>query len=139
MKSLIVLAMLVFPGQATTAPVAGTWTAQFEGKTFATLKLESTAGRLTGGLTIGDAEFDTKGALKRVGEPPRELKPIFDVKQSGSVVAFSRRDVDDIDRFEFRILTDNRAELRLLLSDDDLKELAAEGVPPPGPIQFTKR
>ena len=139
MKFLIVLAMLVSAGQATPAPVAGTWTAQFEGKTFATLKLEATGGTLTGGLTIGDIEVDTKGALKRVGEPPRELKPIIDVKQSGSVVAFSMRDEDEIDRFEFRILADSRAELRLLLSDDDLKELAAEGVPAPRPIQFTKR
>ena len=139
MKSLAFVVVLLLTGQTGAPAVAGTWTAQFEGRMFVRLQLETAKGTLTGGLAIGDIEMDKTGALKKVGPLPRDLTPIFDVKQSGSVLTFSRRDTNSIDRFELRVLDEGRSELRLLLSDEDLKELTAEGVPTPRPIVLTRR
>ena len=126
-------------GQSGTAPIAGTWTAEFDGRTFVKLELTTAGGTIAGGLSIGDIEVDKQGALHKVGELPAKATPIFDVRQKGSLVTFSRKDTTDIDRFELRLLDGKRAELVLLLTEDDLKELAEEGIPKPKPIVLTRR
>jgi hypothetical protein len=47
------------------------------------------------------------------------------------------KDQDDTDQFELRVLDAGRAELRMLLADQDVKELAAQGVPVPKPFALT--
>ena len=125
--------------QSGTASVAGTWTAEFDGRTFVRLELKTAGGTLAGGLSIGDIEVDDKGALRKVGEMPPKLTPIFDVLQKGSTLTFSRKDSTDIDRFQLRVLDGKRAELVFLFSEADRKELAAEGIPAPKPILLTKQ
>ena len=122
-------------------PVAGSWIAQFEGRTFLRLELKTVNGMITGGMAVGHFEADGQGALRRVGESPRDLRPIFDVTQRASTVTFSRKDTDDStpDRFELRLLEPGRAELQFLLSDGDREELAASGIPAPKPIPLTKQ
>jgi hypothetical protein len=139
MKTIAIVMMLALAGQPGAPAVAGTWTAEFQGRTFVRLQLQAAKETFTGGMTIGDVEFDKTGALKKVGEPPRDLIPIFDVTQKGSTIRFSRRESSDIDRFELRVLEGGRAELRLLLSDEDVKELAEEGIPVPKPIVLTRK
>jgi hypothetical protein len=127
-------------GQSGTGSVAGTWTAQFDGRTFVRLELTTTGATIAGALTIGDIEVNEQGALRQVGEMPAKLTPIFDVRQKGSTLTFSRKESTDIDRFELRLLNDGkRAELVLVLTEADLKELAEEGVPKPKPIILTRR
>ena len=126
-------------GQSGTPSVAGTWTAQFDGRTFVRLELTTTGGTIAGGLSIGDVEVDDKGALRKVGEMPAKLTPLFDVVQKGSTVTFSRKDSTDVDRFQLRLVDDKRAELLLLLSEADRKDLAAEGITEPKPIVLTRR
>ena len=126
-------------GQSGTAPAVGTWTAQFDGRTFIKLELKTAGGTIAGGLSIGDIEVDDKGALRRVGEMPPKLTPIFDVVQKGSTLTFARKESTDIDRFQLRLVDDKRAELLLLLSEADRKDLAAEGIPAPKPILLTKQ
>ena len=140
MKILIfVVAMWsALPGQSVTPAVAGTWTAQFEGRTFVRLEITANGG-VKGGITLGNFELDKAGAVRRASDAPRDLKPIFKAEQSGAMVTFSVLDTDDEDRFEFRVIDVGRAELRLLLSDDDRAELAAEGIPAPQPIVLTKQ
>ena len=121
------------------APLAGTWIAQFEGRTFVRLELETVNGTLTGGMAIGPFEVDGQGALRRAEESPRDLTPIFDVTQQPSTVTFSRKDGSDTDRFELRLLEGGRAELRMLLNEADRKELAASGIPTPKPIPLTRQ
>ena len=139
MKSIAFVVALLVTGQTGAPSVGGTWTAQFEGRMFVRLQLETAKGAVTGGLAIGDIEMDKTGALKKVGALPKDLTPIFDVKQSGSSLTFSRGNTSDSDRFELRMLDAGRAELLLLLSNDELKELADEGLPAPRPILLTRR
>ena len=126
-------------GQSNPSTIAGTWTAEFNGRTFVRLELKTAGGTIAGGMSIGDIEINEQGALKKVGEMPAKLTPIFDARQEGSLLTFSRKDSTDIDRFELRLLDGKRAELVLVLTEDDRKELAAEGVPTPKPIVLTRR
>jgi hypothetical protein len=127
-------------GQSGTGSVAGTWTAQFDGRTFVRVELKTEGGTIAGGMSLGDIEIDNQGALRKVGEMPAKLTPIFDVRQKGPLLTFSRKESTDIDHFEFRLLNDGaRAQLLLLLTEDDLKDLAAEGIPAPKPIVLIRR
>ena len=137
MKILAVIVAACLAGQAAGAPMAGTWRAEFEGRTFITLELESANGTVTGLISLGDVEVDKQGALARVSEPKRKPTPIFDVLQTGSTLRFAVKDQDDTDQFELRVLDAGRAELRMLLADQDVKELAAQGVPVPKPFALT--
>jgi hypothetical protein len=123
------------------ASIAGSWTAQLDGRTFITLELKVVDGTITGGMSVGDIEVDDQGALRSVGEAPRDIRPIFDVTQRGSTVTFFRKDSDDStpDQFELRLLGPDRAEFQVLLSDADREELAASGIPAPKPIPLTKQ
>ncbi len=135
----LIAAVVALAGQSSGAPIAGSWTAQFNGRTFVRLELKAANGTFNGGISLGNIEVDKQGALSRVGEAPRDLTPIFDVMQAASTVTFSRKDGTDTDRFELRILETGRAELQFLVNEGDLKELAATGIPAPKPFQLTKQ
>ena len=134
----VVVAGVALAGQAAGGPMAGTWRAQFEGRTFITLDLKSVNGTITGVISLGDVQVDKQGALTRVSEPQRPPTLIFDLTQTGSTLRFAVKDGNDTDRFELRVLDPGRAELRMLLANQDVKELAAEGVPVPKPFALTR-
>jgi hypothetical protein len=140
MKALALVLMLASgtAGQSV-APSVGSWTGQFEGRTFLRLELKSVNGSITGGMSIGNIEVDKQGALRSAKEAPRDLTPIVDFVDHGSSVAFARKDGDDTDHFELRLIDASHAELRFLLSDEDRQALAADGVPAPKPIALTKQ
>ena len=102
--------------------------------TFLKLELKPLNGTITGGMSVGNIEVDKQGALRRVDESPRDLKPIFDVTQRASTLTFSRKDSRDSapDRFELRLLETGRAELQFLLSDAVREELAESDIPSRG-------
>jgi hypothetical protein len=135
----LIAAVVALAGQSSGAPIAGSWTAQFNDRTFVRLELKAANGTFDGGISLGDVEVDKQGALSRVSEAPHDLTPIFDVMQAASTVRFSRKDGADTDRFELRVLETGRAELQFLVSDRDFRELAAIGVPAPRPFQLTKQ
>ena len=137
--ALVVGMTAVLAGQSGTASITGSWTAQFEGRTFLRLELKTVNGTITGGLSVGDIEVDPHGALRRAKESPRELRPISDVTQHDSTVTFSTKDGSETDQFELRLLDTGEAELRFLLSDAQREELAADGIPTPKPIRLTKQ
>jgi len=141
MKTLFVFVATcaVAAGQSTEQSIAGTWTAQFEGRTYVRLQLSSVNGAVTGGITLGNLEVDKAGAVRRVGDPPPDLKPISQVAQRASIITFAVAGGDEPDRFEFKLIETGRAELTLLLSDEDREDLKAEGIPIPRPIRLTKR
>jgi len=139
MKTLALsIALAAASAQSGGTSAEGTWIAQFEGRTFLKLELKTVDGTTSGGLSIGNIEVDKLGALRRVGELPPTLTPIFDVTEQPSLVTFSRKDGSDTDRFELHVLGAGRAELRFLLSDEDRQELAADGIPVPKPIALTR-
>jgi hypothetical protein len=137
--ALVVVMTAALACQSGGGQVAGSWTAQFEGRTFLRLELKTVNGALTGGMAVGNIEVDGQGALRRVDESPRDLTPIFDVTRHASTVTFSRKDTTETDRFELRTLEAGRAELLILLSDADRKELAASGIPTPKPFALTRQ
>ena len=135
----VIVAAVCLAGQAAGTPIAGTWRAEFEGRTFITLELESANGTVAGLISLGDVEVGKQGALARVSEPKRKPTPIFDVSQTGSTLRFAVKDQDDTDQFELRVLDAGRAELQMLLADQDVKELAAQGIPVPKPFALTRQ
>src|SRR5215470_4679038 len=137
--ALVVAIATVSAGQSDGASIAGSWTAQFEGRTFLRLELKTENGTITGALGIGNFEVDRQGEVTRADESPRSLAPISDVKRRASILTFSRKDGDGIDRFEVRLLDATNAELNILLDDEERKQLAESGVPIPKPIHLAKQ
>jgi hypothetical protein len=135
---LVVAIAALSVGQPAGGSIAGSWVAEFEGRTFIRLELRTVNGALTGGLSIGNFEVDTQGVVKRASDAPRKLTPIFDVTLRGSNMTFSRKDVDDTDQFGLRLLDTGDADLQFLLNDEDREALAASGVPIPKPIRLTR-
>jgi hypothetical protein len=124
-------------GQATSQSYTGTWTAELAGQTYVRLELQVTNGALGGRISLGNIEVDSAGEVKTAFAAPNEFTPLLDVVLRDSVLSFSRKDGNDTDHFELR-LVDNRAELRFIPSDADRAELAAMGVPAPKPIRLTR-
>jgi hypothetical protein len=135
---LVVAVAVLSVGQPAGGPIAGSWAAEFEGRTFIRLELKTVNSVLTGGISIGNFEVDAQGAVKRADDAPRQLTPIFDVRLRGSNMTFSRKDVDDTDQFSLRLLDTGDADLQFLLKDEDREALAASGVPIPKPIRLSK-
>lgn len=135
----LLIALIAVPSGQTATSVVGTWTAQFEGTTFVRLELNTVNGAITGGISLGNIELNDRGAARRVDATPPGLKPISDVTQRGSTLMFSLKEGDEPDRFELRLVEGGRAELHILLSEDDLEELKESGIPAPRPILLTKQ
>lgn len=125
-------------GQPARGPIAGSWTAEFEGRTIIRLELKTVDGAIAGGISLGNFEVDSQGVVRRADAAPLNLTPIFGVTLKGSTVTFFRKDGNDTDKFELRLLENAGADLQFLLNDEDRRELAASGVPPPKPIRLTK-
>ena len=141
MKALcLALAITALPvSQPATGPIAGSWSAKFEGRTFIRLELKTVNGAITGGIRLGNnLEIDSQGIVKSADAAPLSLIHIFGATRKGSTVTFFMKDGNDTDQFELRLLENGDADLLFLLNDEDRKELAAEGVPPPKPIRLTK-
>ena len=140
MKALLLALTIpaLFVGQTPNAPIAGSWTAKFEGRTFIRLELKTVKGAITGGIRLGNFEVDPQGMVKRADAAPPNLLHIFGATRKGATVTFSIKEGNDTDQFELRLLENGDADLHVLLNDEDRKGLAAEGVPLPKPIRLTK-
>jgi hypothetical protein len=125
-------------GQAPGQAYAGTWVADLAGTTHVRLELEPSEGTLRGRIALGNLQFDRQGQVTKAEPAPSRLTPLIDVTLRITGISFSRRDVTDIDRFEMRLLGNAAAELLFIPTDEDRKELAAEGIPMPGPIRLRR-
>ena len=134
--ALVIPALLV--GQPAKGPIAGSWTATFEGKTFIRLELKTVNGAISGGLRLGSVQVDPQGNVKRVEVAPLDLRHIYGVTRDGAILKFFMKEGNDPDQFELRLLENGDADLHFLFTDADRKEFAAEGVPIPKPIRLTK-
>jgi hypothetical protein len=139
-RALILVAAItaLATAQSASAGVDGSWTAEFQGRTFIRLELNTVDGSLTGSISTGAIQVDDQGGLRQVDEPTSSSTPIFDVAQKSSSVTFARKDGDDTDRFAFRVLDDGRGELQLVPTEELRQELAAAGIPIPKPIVLTR-
>ena len=136
--TLVLAFAALWSGQASPS-FAGIWIAEHSGQTFVRLELDQRGSSLTGRISLGDMELDKGGNVRRVTAAPTTTKPIGDVALKERVLTFSSRDVSDVDRWEMKIVDATTAALLLKLSDDDLEELKAEGIPAPRPIRLRKQ
>ena len=140
MKVLALVAMVAFStGQSAVGSIAGSWAAEFSGRTFIRLELHTVDGAIAGGISLGNFGVDAQGAVNRADEARRNLTPIVDATLRGSTLTFLVKDGDDTDRFELHLLAAGGAELNVLLNEGDRQDLAASGIPLPKPIRLTKR
>jgi hypothetical protein len=116
---------------------AGTWTAALKGQTYARLELREANGTLSGRISLGAMHFDKDGVVDTVQEPATNFTPIFDVTVRDGIVAFARKDGDDTDRFEIRIV-DGDVQLTFVLSAEQRETLAREGLPLLKPMRLVK-
>ena len=135
----ILFVAMALAGQSANARMVGSWTAQFDGRTFVRLEVKSTNGTLSGSISLGNVEVDKNGALSKVGEAPQELTPIFDITSTNTTLRFARKDGRDTDRFELKMAEAGRAELQFLLTDRQRQHLATDGIPDPKPFSLTRQ
>jgi hypothetical protein len=69
-------------------------------------------------------------------KPASNFTPLFDVVYREGVLSFARKDEDDIDRFEVRIIdaAGGAAQLSFVMTDEFRQELKDSGIAPPKPI-----
>jgi len=91
------------------------------------LELTVTNGEIGGRISLGAVHFGSNGTVEAVTQPAQNFTPIFDVALRDGVLSFARKDEDDIDRFEMR-LVNGEGRLTVLLSVDDRAELASQGI-----------
>ena len=120
------------------ATVAGTWTAEKDGITFARLELRSKGTALIGALSLGEMSVDKGGAVQSVKAAPATMTPLNNISVANGIVSFTWHRDSDEDRFRLRVLPDGGAELTVVLSEDVLEELKEDGIPAPKPIPLRK-
>jgi hypothetical protein len=131
--ALVALALV----QGDMRPYVGTWIAEINSVTFFRLELNVSDGRLTGRLGLGNFQVDTAGEVTSAIEAQPPL-PIVDVALRDSMLAFSRKNGDNMEPFELRLAGEGGALLTVVVSADDLDELAASGITGIRPIRLKK-
>ena len=115
----------------------GTWIAEFDGTTFVRLELDVAGGVLGGRIALGHMEVDADGRVKAAREAANRPAPIFDVVIRDSTLSFSQKDGNDTNRFEMHLKA-GEAELRFILDEDTLEELADDGIAVPKPVRLKR-
>lgn len=139
MRILAVAFVTIVLAQAA-GPYRGDWAAEFHGTTYIRLAVNDGGSTPEGAMSIGQSiHVDKQGDIDDASEAAATLTPLLDVRRSGDALSFSYKTGDgDIDKFELRLIDANTAELTLLLSDEDRRELASDGIPPPKPFRLVK-
>jgi hypothetical protein len=136
MPVLICLLMLAPSiSQSRVQDYVGSWVAEFNGSPFISLNLQMANGTMTGHISYSDMHVDDKGVVDRTG-PMHEPKPVIDVAVVGSALTFTNKDDDDTNHYEMRLVDATTAELRLVLTDAEKEEIAADGIHLPAPIRL---
>jgi hypothetical protein len=134
----IVALLALILGQTSRQAYAGTWIAELEGTTYARLELAVTGTELGGRISLGDIHVDRDGEVDSAKAIPQKFTPLVAVDLRDSGLAFSRRDDDDVDRFEMHLIGDGVAELVFQPTAADRQELADNGIPVPKPFRLKR-
>lgn len=136
--ALVVAAFVLALGQPNSQPFTGTWAADQHDRPFVRLALRVEGGTLAGWIRLADIHVDARGDVETVMSDLAEATTLLDITTQARTLTFSRRDGNDIDRFEMAVIDDRTAELRFLPTDAVRRELAADGIPVPRPIRLTR-
>jgi hypothetical protein len=143
MTKIIAAAALALALQTPSSPPAnsygGTWIAEHAGTTFVRLELQDGSKSVTGRISLGkQIQVDAQGQVAKAEAAPGEFRPLVEIVRGQSRLSFASKDGKSLDHFEMRLLGPDVAELLFILSDEDKKELAAEGNPLPKPFRLKK-
>jgi hypothetical protein len=90
-------------------------------------------------MSIGQSiHVDDEGNVDSVTAASSTPTRMFDIRWNNGVLSFGINDGPDADRFEFRLIDANHAELALILSVEERRQAAAEQIPLPRPFRLTK-
>ncbi len=119
---------------------SGRWTAEYHGTTYVRLVLGSTSdGAPQGVMSIGESiHVDARGEVDGATEAPAPPTPMLNLRWNGTVLSFSVERGDDIRRFEFRPIDATTGELTPIISEEQRRELADDGIAPPKPFRVKK-
>jgi hypothetical protein len=137
MTLMFALVLTVLPSQLPQA-LSGTWVADLNGRTFIRLELNIVEGRVTGALGTGNIHVDQNGVVDEAEPVPATLTPLSDFETKDGMVSFTRQEGNDPEQFRLRVVAEGRAELILVLSEEDLQELKDDDIPVPKPIPLRK-
>jgi hypothetical protein len=117
----------------------GNWTANFQGTTYVRLAFAEGATVPQGTMSIGQSiHVDDEGNVDRVTAAASTPTRMLDIRWNDGVLSFGINDGPDVDRFEFRLIDANHAELAPIFSGEERRRLAAEQIPLPKPFRLTK-
>ncbi len=93
----------------------GEWNAKFKDKTICTIRLRS-GDPISGQSESCDINVDANGDLQESDSANRseDPSPILNPKVQGSTLTFQEKDDDDTLKFEFTIVGDGKAELKIV-------------------------
>lgn len=98
---------------------AGTWHAEFKGKTFLTIKLEKQQDKLTGTVSHADLKLDNTGELTSA-EELEGSDPIIEAKLTNGILLITLREEDSQETIqcEMKLTGTDQAALRMLVPPD---------------------
>jgi len=117
----------------------GNWTANFQGTTYIRLAFAEGATVPQGAMSIGQRiHADDEGNVDSVTAASSTPIRMLDIRSNDGVLSFGIKDGPDIDRYEFRMIDANHAELSMIFSEEERRQAAAEHLPVPKPFPLTK-
>lgn len=110
--------------------VSGNWTANFQGTTYVRLAFAEGATVPQGTISIGQTiHVDPEGNVDSVTAISRAPTRMFDVRWKDGVLSFSVSDGPDVDRFEFRLIDANHAELAMIFTEEERRQSGTDQMP----------
>ena len=117
----------------------GNWTANFQGTTYVRLTFAEGATVPQRTMSIGQSiHVDDEGNVDNVTAASSTPTRMLDIRWNDGVLSFGINDGPDVDRFEFRLIDANHAEMAMILSEEERRQAAAERLPLPKPFRLTK-
>jgi hypothetical protein len=117
----------------------GNWAANFQGTTYVRLAFVDGATAPQGTMSIGqNINVDDEGNVDSVTAASSTPTRMLDIRWNDGVLSFGINDGPDVNRFEFRLIDAKHAELALIFSGEERRQLAAEQIPVPKPFRLTK-
>ena len=117
----------------------GNWTANLQGATYVRLAFAEGATVPQGTMSIAQSiHADDEGNVDSVIVGSFKPTRMLDLRWNDGVLSFGINDGPDVDRFEFRPIDANHAELTPIFSAEERRQFAAEQIPLPKPIRLTK-
>src|SRR5262245_929184 len=108
----------------------GNWTANFQGTTYVRLAFAEGATAPQGTMSIGQSiHVDDEGNVDRVTAASSTPTRMLDMRWNGGVLSFGINDGPDVDRFEFRLIDANHAELTMIFSEEERRQAGVEQLP----------